>query len=179
MVPETILGVYGLSHMRVQPFHAPDRSGVGGGIPGGLMPSFFSATSALLLVFCSGTTMGMNELRAGDGPDRLGALIERPYSGDDRQRSNVDQNGNDPAYQAGYQKDARKSKRNPNVTKSEHYEDTPGYNSYFGSKDQFVLWEQGPMESGVQAGVCCRVPADMGWVRATLLIAEEQVYKLL
>ncbi len=38
-----------------------------------------------------------------------------------------------PAYHKGYQdgltdgpKDARKNKRNPDITKSEHYDDTPG-----------------------------------------------------
>ncbi len=94
-----------------------------------------------------GFTAGYERAQGQGWTGQAGSADGRRYSDDDRPRNN----GNDPAYQRGYQdglgdgqKDARKNKRNSDITKSEHYKDAPGYNSSFGSKDQWkAAYRQG------------------------------------
>ncbi len=69
------------------------------------------------------------------------------------------QYGNNPAYQRGFQdgiNDGRNDRgrgRNVNPTKTDHYEDTPGYDSSFGPKDQYKQLYRQAYISGYQQAV--------------------------
>ena len=78
----------------------------------------------------------------------------RPYEGS-REGGNRGQFENDPAFQGGFrhgmadgQKDVARNKRNADITDSQHYGDTPGYFSAYGSKDDWKASYRRGYESG-------------------------------
>ena len=82
-----------------------------------------------------------------------GAAEPGRYSDPDRPQYGGygDQSASDPAYQHGYQDgmmdgqtDIRKNRRMSDITKSDHFSDAPGYQSSYGSKDQWkIVYRQG------------------------------------
>src|SRR5258706_100791 len=112
--------------------------------PGGLMRSLFSVKSALLLaVLCSGIAMMAQRPSApygATGPNGYGQY-GGGYAADEGYRR-----GFDDGMRSG-QADVQRGKRG-DPTKSENYEDAPGYNSSYGDKGQ---WKQ-QYRQGYMAG---------------------------